>query len=382
MRIRLSWIGALGVLIAAPRLAAAADCPDFTAMNPIYLNGSSAAEPLVKTMAPVLLAQTPPTTLVYAKPGSCVGVTSVNEDATPTGTCASGACFSGSVEYWDPTAKSGAGDLVTCTLNTLTHVDVGLSDVWVDTCTGAQPKAGVKDTTGPVEPMLFVIPKASPLMAITAEEAYFVFGFGAAGQVTPWTVEANLAIRNPTSGTEQVIAHNISVPAGRWKGMDKGGSGGVLTAVMNAPNAAAASTIGILGSDLYDANRTVLSSLAFQGFHQYGAFYADSTSTSFDKRNVRNGHYVNWGYLHMITRLDATNNMTPTAKKFVDWVTGNTSASGTPSPFGDVTDIIIQAKMVPTCAMKVSRQSEGGALSPFTPAADCSAKFEAAVAPH
>jgi ABC-type phosphate transport system substrate-binding protein len=385
MRIRLSWIGALGVLIAAPRLAAAADCPDFTAMNPIYLNGSSAAEPLVVAMAKVLAAQTSPTTLVYAKPGSCVGVTSVNEDATPTGACAVGACFTGTVEYWDPNAPAtggGTGAVVTCTLTAPTHVDVGLSDVWVDTCTGAQPKAGVKDTTGPVEPMLFVVPEASQQKAITAEEAYFVFGFGASGQAKPWTVEANLAIRNPTSGTEQVIAHNIGVPAGRWKGMDKGGSGGVLTAVMNAPAAAAESTIGILGSDVYDANRTVLNSLAFQGFHQFGAFYADSTSTSFDKRNVRNGHYVNWGYLHMVTHLDATSTMTPTAKKFIDWVTGNTGATGTPSPFGDITDIIIQAKMVPTCAMKVSRQSEGGALSTFTPAADCSAKFEAAVAPH
>src|ERR1044071_5709905 len=113
MRIRLSWVGALGVLIAAPRLAAADDCPDFTTMNPIYLNGSSAAEPLVKAMAPVLAAQTTPTTLVYAKPGSCVGVTSVNED-TPTGTCTNGACFTGAVEYWN-----AAGTMVTCNLTAL-----------------------------------------------------------------------------------------------------------------------------------------------------------------------------------------------------------------------------------------------------------------------
>ena len=266
--------------------------------------------------------------------------------------------------------------MTTCTLTAATHVDVGLSDVWVDTCTGAQPKAGVKDTSGPVEPMLFVVPKASQQLAITAEEAYLVFAFGSASQAKPWTVETNLAIRNPTSGTEQVIAHNINLPAGRWKGMDKGGSGGVVTAV--SISTAPESTLGILGSDVYDANRDKLSALAFQAFHQKGAFYADSTATSFDKRNVRDGHYVNWGYLHMITRLDATGAMNANAKRFTDWVTG---ATGTPSPFGDVTDVIIQAKMVPTCAMKVSRASEGGAISPFAPAADCGAKFEAAV-PH
>lgn len=375
MRIRLSWLGALSVLIAAPRLAGAAPCPTFT--DPIVLDGSSAAEPLVKVMAQALATQTTPTNLVYAKPGSCVGVSSVNDDNATD--CKSGSCLlNGSVFYWDTTTTPG--QWISCDLPAAVHVDVGLSDVWVDTCTGAQPKAGVKDINGPVEPMLFVVPKNSQQIAMTAEEAYFVFGFGAAGQAKPWTVEANLAIRNPTSGTEQVIAHNINVPAGRWKGMDKGGSGGVLTAVMNAT--AVESTIGILGSDVYDANRNALKALAFQGFHQFGAFYADSTATSFDKRNVRNGHYMNWGYLHMITRLDASNNMTPAAKRFTDLVTGNTGATGTPSPFGDVTDIIIQAKMVPTCAMKVQRQSEGGAISSFAPAADCSAKFEAAVAPH
>src|SRR5262249_30994214 len=128
-------------------------------------------------------------------------------------------------------------------------------------------------------------------------------------------------------------------------------------------------------------NRDKLTALAFQAFHQKGAFYADSTATSFDKRNVRDGHYVNWGYLHMITRVDAGGAMNANAKRLVDWVTGNTGATGTPSPFGDITDIIIQAKMVPTCAMKVTRASEGGAISPLAPASDCSAKFEAAV-PH
>jgi hypothetical protein len=376
MGIRVSWIGALGALIAAPQLAVAADCPTFT--DPIVLNGSSAAEPLVIAMAKVLATQASPTTLVYAKPGSCVGVTSVNEDTTPTGACALGACITGTVEYFDATASA----VTTCTLTAPAHVDVGLSDVWVDTCTGAQAKAGVKDTTGPVEPMLFVVPKASQQQAITAEEAYFVFGFGAPGQARPWTVEANLAIRNPTSGTEQVIAHNINVPAGRWKGMDKGGSGGVLTAV--STSTAAEPTLGVLGSDVYDANRDKLSALAFQAFHQHGAFYADSTSTAFDKRNVRNGHYVNWGYLHMIARVDAGGAMNPAARRFVDWVTGNTGntgATGTPAPF-DITDLTIkQAKMVPTCAMKVSRVNEGGALAPFAPAADCSAQFEASV-PH
>jgi hypothetical protein len=318
---------------------------------------------------------------VWAVPGSCTGVTSVQADKTPTGACALGACISsGTVKYFDADALAMATPVPkTCDIDAAApvHVDVGLSDVWVDTCTGAQPDPTlVKDTTGPVEPMVFVVPKASQQTAITAEEAYFVFGFGAPGQARPWIVETNLFIRNPTSGTEQIIAHNINVPAGRWKGIDKGGSGGVRDAVKNAPAASVDSTLGILGSDVYDINRDTLKALAYQAYHQKGAFFPDSTATSFDKRNVRNGHYVHWGYLHMITRADT---VSAQGTRFVNWVTGTDAGPFTGT--NSITALTIAAKLVPTCAMKVSRKSEGGALLPLTPATDCSAAFEAGV-PH
>jgi ABC-type phosphate transport system substrate-binding protein len=374
MRTHFSWIGALGALIAVPQIAAGANCPTFS--DPIVIAGSTAVEPLITAMSSVLASQATPTQLVYARTGSCNGVNSVVLDTTPTGTCQTGACVTGTVQYWDVTSTA-TNKIVTCTLTTPTHVDVGLSDVWTDTCTNAQPPASVMDTTGPVEPMLFVVPKASQQRAITAEEAYFVFGYGAAGLAMPWNVENNLAIRNASSGTEQIIAHEINVPAGRWKGVDKGGSGGVVTAISNSTTPE--SSLGILGSDVYDINRDKLTALAFQAFHQRGAFYADSTATSFDKRNVRNGHYLLWGYLHLIARLDATatpNTLSPAAKRFIDWVTG--TATTPAAPF-DITALTIQAKLIPTCAMKVSRASEGGVVAKFTPPTDCSATFETAV---
>jgi hypothetical protein len=138
------------------------------------------------------------------------------------------------------------------------------------------------------------------------------------------------------------------VPPGRWKGLDKSNSQGVLDAVVGSTSAE--STIGILGSDFYDAHRDVLKSLAFQAFHQNGAYFADSTATSFDKRNVRNGHYINFGYLHLIAKVDAQGVPSTTqSKRFVDWVTGNTdAATGTPAPFV-VFDITIKAKLIPQC---------------------------------
>lgn len=106
-----------------------------------------------------------------------------------------------------------------------------------ESCTAQPPPAGVGQFSGPVEAMLFVVPKASQQTAITAEEAYF----GAAGAAKPWTVETNLARRNASSGTQGIIAHNIAVPAGLWKGVDKSNSQGVADAVAGSTRASALS---------------------------------------------------------------------------------------------------------------------------------------------
>jgi ABC-type phosphate transport system substrate-binding protein len=374
--------------LAATIIAAAAGSHSASAANPacsslpdpIVVAGSSAIGPFIQAMGAVLAGQGSPTTLVYQKQGSCTGVNAVVNDTTPAGACANGACVTGTATYYN-----AAGQALTCDLDAGgTHVDVGLSDVWTDTCTGSLPPAGVRDYAGaegtPVEAMLFVVPKAATQqVAITAEEAYFVFGFGATGQAMPWVNESLMFVRNALSGTQQIAAHTISVPAGRWKGMDKGGSQGVADSV--AASTMYDQTIGLLGADYYDLHRDTMNALAVQSFHQKGAYYADSTATSFDKRNVRDGHYTMFGYLHLITHVDGSNvPATSASKRFIDWITGNTGAGGTPAPF-DVTAITIAAKLIPTCAMKVKRESEGGALSPYTPAADCSAQFEAAV-PH
>jgi ABC-type phosphate transport system substrate-binding protein len=369
MRICLSWVGALGVLIASSHLASADNlaCTDPSLPDPIIVSGSTAVQPLVQQLGKALAGTT---TVIYSAQGSCVGVNNIVSAAPVTGTAI----------YFDAT-----GAMLTCNLPTGgAVVDVGLSDIFVDSCTGAPAPSGIGQFSGPVESMLFVMPKAAQQQAITADEAYFVFGFGAAGMAKPWTIEANLAVRNSSSGTQGILASNIGVPAGRWKGTDSKNSTGVLNAITALAATAPDSAIGILGSDFYDAHRDTLKSLAFQGAHQYAAFYADSTATSFDKRNVRDGHYVNFGYLHMVTHVDANGvPSTPAAKRFVDWITGNTNATtGTPPPTGfDLFNATVAAKLVPSCAMKVQRTSEGGLIKPYTPPTDCSTAFEAAV-PH
>ena len=372
MRTKLLFASAVVATLGIPRIAGAVNPLCSSLPDPIVVAGSSAVQPFIKEMGKVLAGQGAPTTLIYQKQGSCTGVTAVVNDTTPAGACASGSCITGTALYYDT-----AGTQLACDLSpTGTHVDVGMSDVWSDTCTGSPPPTGVKDFTGPVEAMLFVVPKASQQVAITMEEAFFAFGYGASGMAKPWTTEAQLMVRNALSGTQHIIAYEIQVPAGRWKGVDKGGSQQVADAVAQSTSPEA--TIGILGADFYDQHRDTLTALAFQAYHQRGAFYADSTATSFDKRNLRNGHYLNWGYLHMITHVDGTGvPNTAASKRFVDWVTGNTTS--TAAPF-DITNITILAHLVPPCAMKVKRSSEGGSIAVSTPATDCSTAYEAAVA--
>ena len=55
------------------------------------------------------------------------------------------------------------------------------------------------------------MPQQSTQQSISAEAAYFVFGFGAAGQVSPWTDEASLVVRNSTSAAQIAVAPDDSI---------------------------------------------------------------------------------------------------------------------------------------------------------------------------
>ena len=63
--------------------------------------------------------------------------------------------------------------------------------------------------------------------------------------------------------------------------------------------------------------------LAYQHFKQDCAWLPDSSSTSFDKINVRDGHYPLWGPLHLFAKVDANNVPTkPDAANLIGYFTG------------------------------------------------------------
>jgi hypothetical protein len=333
----------------------------------VYLTGSSNFPPLLSKLAPLLVAggYTP----VYQVTSSCAGVASV---LGPTHVIHDPA--GGSGRYAQYYQSDGKG--VACALGPEgVTVDVGESDIFASTCSGyAAPGAGVAEYLGPIQAMLFVAPGASRQQAISAEAARAVFGMGGdRGAASPWTNPDLYFVRNESTGTQQMIARAINVPAGSFWGVDRG-TAAVVDAdlrVISDP-ALANQAIGIISADYYDADRANLRALAFQAEGQGCAYWPDSTPFKRDKQNVRDGHYPIWGPVHFFAAASEGIPVSPAAAAFM-------SVVGVPNLSRQLLDAFVGSSLVPECAMRVRRTVELGPLSAYVPTFGCSCYFEASV---
>jgi ABC-type phosphate transport system substrate-binding protein len=341
-----------------PSLAHAADCS--TLPNPVYMTGSTAAKPLLAEIGKYLGMQTPPMTIIYLGQGSCAGV-----DAILNGTV-----LAGTLSTWDTTGTEQKCDLTSAAA---VPADVGISDVFATTCfslPGGLP-TDVSDVLGPVQAMTFVVPKGSPERSISVEAAYYVYGFGHDSGVAPWTDETILFKRDPLSGTQQMIAAAIGVPAAQWKGTACSGSGDLLKKLTAASPREGA--LGILAADVAEDNRSTLNTLAYQHKGQSCGYYPNRDATSNEKINVRDGHYAIWGPLHLLTRLDG--NGYPVKRSAAD-VIGYLAGTRTAPSELDLIYLEAQRHVVPQCAMRVRRTQEMGPLASFSPASACGCYYE------
>ena len=358
------------LLIAQPAKAQTVMCDDATTLpNPIILTGSSAFEPTVKQFAVKLSAETTPTTIIYQVPGSCSGV--ANFSAPLTGTAH---------YYTLNTATPPAVVTNNCTFGTGQMADVAISDVFYSSCSNVpQPiPSTLKDVPGPVQAMLFVVPKSNTTTQyVTAAEAADIYGCGSTAGIAGFDQASGIFCRDPNSGTQITIAKNIGVDASVLVSPvcvpSTNGTSGVITGVTTF--ATPTKAIGFIGADAYDPQRASLNSLAFAGFGQTKAYYSDSSASTADRRNVRDGHYVIWGYEHMIATVNSTGAFTnPKAESFIGWINGTKT-----DPSFDAVQIEGAAGTIPTCAMSVQRASDGGALSCYAPIDTCNCAFEAAI---
>jgi hypothetical protein len=220
--------------------------------------------------------------------------------------------------------------------------------------------------------MIFIVPEGNMMNTnLTAAEAQDIWGCGMTGGVQPFTNEtADIQQRNSGSGTQGIVAKAIKVPPTAFHGHMNDTGTAMVSSLGGAPDPIGA--IGFLAADSYDGKRTSLNALAFQAFGQTKAYYADSSDSTFDKRNVRDGHYVVWGPEHFFATTGADGKVNNTkAANFIGWVNGTVTTAA----FNYI-DLEATANIVPQCAMKVSRAQDGGNVKPFTPDKPCGCYWE------
>ena len=215
-----------------------------------------------------------------------------------------------------------------------TEPDLGIAALFPSSCAGVgSPPDGIGTFIGPIQAYTFIVPTAefTTQTAISAEEAYYALGDGANNPVTyggapEWNVPAQFFLRPASKSTLVATALNIGLTAKQATlvGADGGTTDGRnLEASSSAVLAAvAASTslqaLGILGDEIYDANRGKgVNVLAFQAFGQNAAYYPDSTVTSFDKQNIRDGRYSLWSPTVYIAPVDDAGAPSNPAVKYV-----------------------------------------------------------------
>ncbi|HEY0192098.1 MAG TPA: hypothetical protein VGC42_13350, partial [Kofleriaceae bacterium] len=222
------------------------------------------------------------------------------------------------------------------------------------------------------------VPTASSQIAITFEEAYLVFGYGGiAGMVEPWIDTTQMFIRAATTSTLLAWAANLGIdPPSKFKGTVQTGSPQVQAAVQGGTGAA----IGLLGAEVYDGNRTTIKALAYRAKGQYLAYYPDSSSSTRDKKNVRDGHYTVWSPTEWMDLNQAGG--TPAnalARYVINLITDQPVDAAEAPSFDIIHDAIGPVGLVPTCAMHVNRDREGAELKLFSPPADCTCKYDSVV---
>ena len=340
-------------------------CTDLPSMGVasavMFLTGSTNLSPLIKAVQPLLYTASPSYVAVFAPTTSCTGAASVYDPDVTKHVIHD--TVNNYAFYYDANHNQ-----TFCLLGSAGQpVDVGESDVYPVTC-GYQESSSVGDYTGPIQAITFVVPGASSQKTISAEAAHLVFAAGANnGQALPWTNPQLYFTRSSGTGTTQMPSKAIRTDPTMWWGFDRLSAGNLVQAMEAIVPTDAEASIGILSNDFADRARGNLTTLAFQQAGQIYGYLPDSTPTTDDKANVRDGHYPIWGAIHLLA---ATTNgePSPAAQALVTQFT-LTKLDQT------LVGAIIAAGFIPACAMHVNHTAEVGDLAAFAPKSACDCFF-------
>jgi hypothetical protein len=345
----------------------------------LYVEGANAVGPFLVPLQQALSTDANPITLVYIGDGGCLGAgnffTNLPISAKPK-------------PIYYSAQVQGTCDLPA----TVPVTDIAVSDVYAPSC-GTLPGGGlpqnIGDFLGPIQPMVFVVPKSSSQLSLSASAAYMTFGFGDDSGVVPWTSAASIYRRNKTSAVQALLSVAIGVPLTRWAGSDAAtlpnnvsasltGAAAVINSLETDANPEQA--IGILADTNIDATTsTHLRVLAYKDSEQTCGYYPDSTVAAHDKANVRDGHYSLWGPLHFFTYVDSHGvPVNPLVQRVMSYLLGTAAAPGGV----DLIQVEAQQNLIPPCAMRVTRSVEMGPLASYAPPGACGCYYEYVATGH
>ncbi len=330
--------------------------------NLIYMYGTSDFAPMLRAVQPLLSAGTPRYRAVYQNASSCAGVISVFDPAKRLMTNPSPTATPNYAFYFDD-----AGQQTSCLLPTGGDpIDIGVANLFSTTCNTDTASyvsgATVSDYTGPIVPFVLSVPASSAQVTISAEAAHIVFGRGGKSggeggilDALPWVDPTYYFIRNSGAGSTVLTALLIGVPKTKFWGIDRLSTDNLRDSML--ASTASDQSLGILSIDYADKNRGNLRSLHLQAQGQRCGYLPDSNRNSFDKLNVRDGHYPLWGYVHFFTPVGAGGVPSDAAKAFVTRFAISRLDQ-------QLLDNVIAASLIPQCAMRVVRTGE---LSDYGP---------------
>lgn len=362
---RVAALAAFAFSMATAGNARADACPEFA--KTVLVVGSSAVSSFMAPLGTALAnhkadnGDDDPITVMYQSPGSCTGATYVVSPAS-TGTVTG-----------DVTTYPAGGGTLTCTLAGATHVDIGISDVFASSCGFDALPSKVKDFRGPVQTMTFAVSTASSQQVMSAEAAYLALGIGDTSSDFQFNDSTKIWVRDQSSGTQQMIAHSIEVPANSFISSHSTNSAGIIAGLQASSTDAdiAAHTFGILGMDAIRGNTASdVVPLAYQHYGQNCGYWPSSTQSALDMQNTRDGHYFISGPIHMFTKTGNDGQPTnPNAKILIDYLTGKVD------PDFDLIALEAGKSIVPDCAMRVTRDEEAGPFMSYMPARSCECKW-------
>lgn len=334
----------------------------------IYGAGGSAQRPLIGKAAQVLQSGTNKVFVVYKDDaGACSGINALSGAGATT--------ITGNAKYWD--GLTGAES--TCTLpiagQTVDFASMGNGPRLCPLITDDSLVEGIVDVEGPVSTVNVLVRSESTQQSISAEAFYLVYGLGPAADIAPWNNPAAdyYIHRNQDSYVQLYLATASTLPVNSFFGVDAGSNTNSiawLNALANPEQG-----ISFASGEVADANRATVRTLAWQHFGQNAGYWPDASATTFDKLNVRRGNYFLWGPGHFYA-LEGANPGSiadPNVAVLLDYLSGRSQPAGTTK---SITDVAIENRNVPQCAMEVWRDGDLAPIYGRIPDEPCGCYFE------